>query len=150
MIPIGGVRRARPSGDLNAVAGRQPGLDRGKMTSTRRAVLTAAAAVAAAGAIGTVLTLTVVTSTSTRLLDDPAPVSAAGAFSTASPPAEIVAGRILSRYHPLPWVGESHVTCDVPLVATGHARIIAGVVLDVWRLVDLLIDEMSGLLMNSR
>lgn len=93
-------------------------------TSTRRTVLTAAAALVAAGAIGTVLTLTVGTSTSTTPLDDPAPVSAAGTPTTASLPAEIVAGRILSRYHPLPWVGESldDVTCDAPLLATVGSR----------------------------
>jgi len=93
-------------------------------TSTRRTVLTTAAALVAAGAIGTVLTLTVGTSTSTTPLDDPAPVSASGTPTTASLPAEIVAGRILSRYHPLPWVGESldDVTRDAPLLATVGSR----------------------------
>lgn len=81
---------------------------------TVRPVLIAAVSLVALGAAGVVVTATLGTSTSTTSLDAPG-----GAEAAQSVPADIVAGRIISRYHPLPWVGSrlDDVRCPAPLEA---------------------------------
>lgn len=92
--------------------------------SRRRTLLTAAATVAAVGALGVALTLTVGTSSSTTPLD--ATPSLAGETAvTPSLPADVVAGRVISRFHPLPWLGRAldDVQCPAPLEATVGATL---------------------------
>lgn len=93
-------------------------------TTRRRTLLTAAAAVATVGALGVALTLTVGTSSSTTPLDA-TPSPAGETAATPSLPADIVAGRVISRFHPLPWLGRAldDVECPAPLEATVGATL---------------------------